>query len=801
MKFSKAWLQDYVKESLPEIEKLKETVTLNAFEIEEVTRVGDDDILDLKVLPNRAHDALGHKGVAQDICALLGLTFTDPNEYYQDEADTSVQDPKILADAGTCTRFMGVRIDGIQVTDSPDWLKERLNAIGQKSINSIVDITNYVQFAINKPMHAYDATLVSGNALIARYAKEGETLTTLDDKVIRLDTATLVITDEEKPLGLAGVKGGKFSGISPATTSIILESANFDPTLIRKTSQKYNIRTDASKRFENGIADSLVEDGLRLTIALVKKLNAGAKVGKVVDTSTRATPNYKVGVSVSEINGCLGTSYSLEEILDVFSRLGFTSEVVENPRTKMVTSAENYLGVPYKRGASVLRDAPTAFDCSSFTSWLYKESGYQIPRIAIDQYVASHPVSSEPNIGDLIFTNTGTVKTSEGSHYSQVLQQDIPEVAIRTESVEFLSGTKVEGGIDHNGMYVGDGYVIHASSTHGEVRKEKLAESSVFSKGYQFRTIINKEEARIVVTVPPERLDIRIKEDLIEEVVRIKSLSTIKGVLPKLERTGVPHKRLNYENKIRNILYRQGFSDIMTYSFGDEGEVEIVKGTAMDKEKLRSSLSTGVERAFQMNIVNAPLLNVQTVKLYEFGNVFTKTSERRHLALAIDDGKKKSSFTEEVDMLLSEMKRTLGVETIEYETKSIKPYVIEIDFDSLIESLPEQSVYEPLIQTDFLVSYTPVSPYPFIVRDIAVWVPSSVAWEDIHALALKIQSPLIVRIDCFDTFSKEVDGVKKTSYAFRFVLQSKERTLTDDEANSIANQIYDLLKEKGYEIR
>jgi phenylalanyl-tRNA synthetase beta chain len=127
--------------------------------------------------------------------------------------------------------------------------------------------------------------------------------------------------------------------------------------------------------------------------------------------------------------------------------------------------------------------------------------------------------------------------------------------------------------------------------------------------------------------------------------------------------------------------------------------------------------------------------------------------------------------------------------------------VIELDFDALIEALPEPAGYEPLAQNGNKTIYEPVSPYPFIVRDIAVWVPPSVEWDEIHALALQIDSPLIIRIDCFDTFSKEVDGAKKTSYAFRFVLQSQERTLTDDEANEIAERMYSLLKEKGYEIR
>lgn len=781
MKFPRAWLQEYSKDPLPEVAKLEEVVTFNAFEIEEVTKFGDDDILDIKVLPNRAHDALGHRGMARDMCALLGTTFQDPNEYYEGQGDSSVVSPNIITEDGkACMRFMAVRVDGIHVTESPEWLKNRLQSIGQKSINSIVDITNYVQFSLNRPMHAYDAALVSGNTLNARFAKTGETLLTLDDKELKLDEATLVIADAEKPLGLAGIKGGKFSGISETTTSVILECANFNPTLIRKTAQKYSFRTDASKRFENEIPDEVAEEGLRMTIALIKQLNPSAQIGTIVDVWNRKPWEYTVSVSVREINGVLGISYNETEIKDVFDRLNFkgriatTREIIE----EKLKDTEN---ATYKNPSSMREDAPHEFSCSSFVSYLF--FGIWQPSISIDKYVYGSKVSpSDAKWGDLVFSNTG-------------------EGRIRTETVQFLPGTKVESGIDHVGLYLGDGKVMHISKRTNKVVTEIILDSPSFAGGIAYARMVDVDEARFFVAVPSERLDIRLKEDLIEEVARVKGLPTIKGVLPAINRKGLPHKRLYYETKIKNILCEHGFSEIMTYSFGDTGEVEIVKGAALDKEKLRDKLASGVLGAFHMNLLNAPLLDIDTVKMYEFGNVFTRSDERRHLALALDDGKKKTSFIEEMDLILSEIKRELGVATLEYETASQKPYVIELDFDSLIAPLPEPTAYEPLVETKKEVAYQPISPYPFIVRDIAVWVPEGVTWDDIHSLAKTIESPLVVRISCFDTFEKEIDGVRKTSFAFRFVLQSNNRTLTDAEANEVTDRMYALLKEKGYEIR
>lgn len=638
MKFSKAWLQTYSKEPLKETKELEDVITLNAFEIEEVTKFGDDDIFDIKVLPNRAHDALSHRGIARDITALSGATFVDREEYYTGNGDASVASPKILVeDTQACTRCMSVRIDGVTVTDSPEWLKKKLESIGQKSINSIVDVTNYVQFAINKPMHAYDANLVEDATLVVRFAKKGEVLTTLDDKELSLDEKTLVIADTKKPLGLAGIKGGKFSGISSSTSSVILESANFNGVLIRKTSQAYNIRTDASKRFENEISDSLVEEGIRMTISLIKKLNGDAKVSAIVDVRGEEEKQRTIAVSLNEINSHLGTSYTKDDVLGVFSSLGFA----------------------------------------------FQEEG------------------------------------------------------------------------------------------------------EVFS-----------------VTPPLFRLDMVIKEDLIEEVVRIKGLSSVPSILPTISKQGIPHKRLYYENKIKNILYAHDFSDIMTYSFGDEGEVKIRKGLASDKEYLRSSLAKGLLSAFSLNMQNAPLLKVNLIKLYEFGNVFSKEGEKRELAILVDDGKKKSSYAEDIDYLLSEIRRELKASTFDYEVVSTKPYTVVIDFDAIIKDLPQPTSYEKLSSHQLTNSYATVSPYPFIVRDVALFVPTNISWETVEEIVKPHLTPLVVSFDLFDTFTKTFeDGSQKTSYAFRLVLQSYERTLTDGEANAVADAVYEALKGNGWEIR
>ncbi|MEN9880982.1 MAG: hypothetical protein RLZZ308_165 [Candidatus Parcubacteria bacterium] len=784
MKFFKPWLQDYIIETLPEDAVIVESLNKKAFEVEEVLVTASGTVFDIKVLPNRAHDALGHYGMAYELCAVLSLTFKKDMEIKEDNSylDALVYTPSVLiSDELACTRFASLRIDNITVGESPVWLKERLEAIGQRSINAIVDITNYVQFSLNKPMHAYDAETIVGS-IQARYAKEGETLITLDEKVLTLDTSTLVIADDEKVLGLAGIKGGKWSGISSTTTSVILESANFDPVHIRKTAEKYAIRTDASKRFENGIANSLVIEGLHMTANLIKDIYPNVKKSYVCDVYPKKDVPYHVGITVSELNAILGTQYDDAMIEKTFKQLSFSYECIV-PYDYIHTLYPTLIGALYKNPSSMRYDAPASFSCSSLISYLYK--GVWMPSLSIDKYVFSNKIThNECRFGDLVFANSG-------------------EGVIRYESVAFLRGTHVPEGVDHVGLFLENGNILHATKLHGVVVEETYEE---FAKGRVIvgfgRVVSDLSEKRYVVTVPATRLDIRIKEDLAEEIGRIVGYDTLTPLVPSLNRVGLPHKRMYYENKVRAVLLAHNFSEIITYSFGNEGDVKLKKGLAEDKELLRSTLGSGMKTSFASNLYNAPLIGEKTIRVFQFGSVFKGDSEFVHFSIGIDDGAKKSSFVEEGSKVMLEIKDILAVESFEYETVSVKPYVVELNFETLIAPLGEPSQYEASTYNTAITTYTPISPYPFITRDIAVWVPSDILWNDIATIINSVRDVLITRIDLFDTFIKSFeDGTKKTSYAFRLVIQSYKKTLTDEEANSVAGVVYNALQEKGWEIR
>lgn len=780
MKFLKSWIQEHIDGELPKEEVIIDVLSKKSLEVEEVTHLESDTLLDIKVLPHRQHDCFSHRGVARELCTLFSLkekVIKLPEVIYGgNQISIKVEDNKL------CPRYIGVKVENIKVENSPTWLKEKLEKLGQRSISNIVDITNFVMNDIGQPMHAFDADKVVGGITV-RLAKEGEKMTTLDSKEITMQGTETVIADDEGILALAGVKGGRKALVDENTKIIIFESANFNSTATRKSSDHHNIKTDASKRYEAVMTSEYASDAVDMACALMKEIVPACVIGRKVDIYNKKEVNYKVGVSLRDVNNLLGSNYTNKEVENIFTLSNFKFEKV-TPYEKLKSLSNSSIDKPYKLGASVLYDGGETFDCSSLVAYLYKEAGIAIPRISVDQYVFANKIDqSELKFGDLIFANS-----NEGKIYF--------------ESMEYLPKTKVGDGIDHVGIFVEENKVMHATRVYGKVVVETLGEFSKSRKivGYG-RVCEDLNEERYVITVPFERMDIRIKEDLIEEVGRVMGYDELPAILPVLNKKGLLHKRLYYETKIKNILLENGFSEIYTYTFGDKGEVSIMKGLAQDKEKLRTNLGEGVLRAIQMNILNAPLLGIDTVKVFEFGNVFLGNNERRNFSIAIDDGKKKTSFTEEVDLILSQIKRELQVEHLDYSTVSSKPYVIEVDFDKLIEGLEEQKSYETISQIEDGIIYKSVIQYPFIVRDIACWTPYGTTFDDVANVITSVKSPMIVRVDRFDEFTKEIDGIKKTSYAFRIVLQSKEKTLTDEEANEVASKVYNLLKEKGFEIR
>src|SRR3989344_2847943 len=331
MKISRNWLQTFFEKPLPEAQVIADALTFHAFEIESV----EGEILDVKVTPNRGHDALSHRGIAKEISAILNIQLSsDPiNDGHRKSIMEAVTDQVsvLVEDIELAPRYIAGYIKGVKVGPSPEWLAQRPEAIGQKSINNVVDATNFVMFDIGQPLHAFDAGKLQAHegkyAIEVRKAKEGEKMLALDEKTYSLESLMLVISDKNAgtTIGIAGMKGGALASITEATTDIILESANFNGASVRKTAKALNLRTDASSRFEQVIAPDLAGFGMRAAADLIMQLAGGELVGFADAYPTPRTP-VQVVLHAGHPTKTLGIEVTPETIRDCFTRLGLPFE-------------------------------------------------------------------------------------------------------------------------------------------------------------------------------------------------------------------------------------------------------------------------------------------------------------------------------------------------------------------------------------------------------------------------------------------------------------------------------------------
>lgn len=335
MKVSYNWLKEYVGDGIPSIVKLEELLTFHAFEVDGMEDVEDDTVIDVKILPDRSSDCLSHRGIAREIASLLPTTLiTDPLHTQAPELPPTDTVRVTIEDTEQCRRIAFVRMLGVEIKESPEWLQKRLRVLGQRPINTVVDATNYVMFALGQPLHVYDADILSQKDdtyhLGVRMAREGEKIITLskEDRVLDPSVQLIVDAHTDTPLSIAGVKGGAYAEVTTHTTHIILEAGNFNPQTTRKTAQKLKLPTDAAKRFENGISPDVVMPALRELVSLIHAIAGGTCVG-VADMYVSPIIQKKVTVMHTHIEKLLGILVRDDVVEDIFARIGCISETID----------------------------------------------------------------------------------------------------------------------------------------------------------------------------------------------------------------------------------------------------------------------------------------------------------------------------------------------------------------------------------------------------------------------------------------------------------------------------------------
>lgn len=314
--------------------------------VSEIYNIESDEIFEIGLTPNRA-DAMSHLGVARDIKAGLQQSEGIHTELVTPSVSTFRVDKRTLkigvdvADTKLCPRYCGVTISGVTVKESPQWLKNRLKAIGLTPKNNIVDITNYVLHDLGQPLHAFDASKIKGNKIVVKTAVEGTKFTTLDEVEHTLSAEDLMIYNDEVPMALAGIMGGKNSAVTESTSNIFLESAYFDAVSVRKSAKRHSINSDASFRFERGIDPSITEYALKRAVILIKELAGGEVTSDVADIYPKKIEGLQVFLNFGTLNRIVGQEIPKEVVKNILTSL----------EIKIVTISDAGLGLtipPYR---------------------------------------------------------------------------------------------------------------------------------------------------------------------------------------------------------------------------------------------------------------------------------------------------------------------------------------------------------------------------------------------------------------------------------------------------------------------
>lgn len=638
------WLKDYLNEDIPTPNELADLLTFHSFEIEAVTPVGDDVAIDIKILPDRGSDCLSHRGVAREIATLLNRPLVQDPLANKPKFPPTTEIKISIEDTTACPRFTASLVKGIKVGPSPDWLVKRLATLGMRSINNIVDATNYVMYALGQPLHAYDATKFTrgpaGWQFVIRPALAGEPVALLseggkaEERIITLKGGETLIVDgtSKTAVGLAGVKGGDFAAVDQSTTDIIIEAAHFNPSLTRRTARSVGIAIDASKRFENEPSRELPLYAQGEIIKLITDIAGGNFVG-LVDNYPAPSVRAKVEVDPGHVNALLGLSLTTEEVVGIIERLG---------------------------------------------------------------------------------------------------------------------------------------------------------------------AVVERASGHLICTGPFERNDLNLEADYIDEVGRIYGYSHVASVVPAPTTLAEINKQHYYSERIRNFLVARGFSEVITSSFREKDQIELLNALASDKGYLRSKLAPNLAEVLNRNVAYQDLLGTSDTRVFEIGTVFIKEDGKviEHSALGLGFRSKVSNYVPKDDAFLSdivvELEALLGTSLKFVKDKG----VFELNLSAAVADLPPPTAYDSVPRSQAIV-YQPFSIFPSISRDIAMWVAEGTAEEEVMTTLNQVAGPLRVRTTHIDTFTK--DG--RTSLAFRLVFQASNRTLTDEEINTVMNEVYATAVTRGWETR
>ncbi len=322
MKVLYNWLKEFVDVKAPATE-LRARLSLCGVAVDSIEESAAGPVLDAEITANRP-DCLGHYGMAREVAAIYRLPLKVVQPKLKEAAEKVADATRVEIEVpDLCGRYTARVLRGVKVQPSPDWLRQRLEAIGEKSINNVVDVANYVMFELGQPLHAFDLDKLNERRIVVRRARAGEKMRTLDGVERTLTKEMCVIADASRAVAIGGVMGGADSEIGFSTRNILLESAWFDPISVRRTSKALGLRSEASYRFERGADPEMAELASRRAAELIQQVAGGEILSGVVDVYPRSEVPKKIALARKELLRVLGSDVPDREIEEILSALGF----------------------------------------------------------------------------------------------------------------------------------------------------------------------------------------------------------------------------------------------------------------------------------------------------------------------------------------------------------------------------------------------------------------------------------------------------------------------------------------------
>jgi len=798
-------------------------------------------IVDVKTAANRS-DLQSVVGLSREVAAIANIDLKDMVE----AAESKGSGPAVEIEASPSLVSQLVLAEfklGASGKIDPKLLQlmaERLRASGIRPISPVVDVTNYVMLEYGQPLHAYDADKVT-LPLGSRLAKAGETLVTLDGVKCVLTVDDLVITDKTGVIGLAGVMGGAQTEITAGTNRIYLEAATFDGGRIRKTAKRFGLRSEASARFERGLPVQLAPLGLARAAELLNRA-AGAELQGGVTDVLRIWPwTQRIGLKIPVLNQLLGYELTAKEACQALSRFGISAVPFDIAR-----EARSHLGKPYVWGASFKKNGTNDFDCSYFTDYLYSLIGLRIGYTSLAQFEIGTPVEVDDlKPGDILFYNGhhdhvskdyGLSEVQNGDQHHSIegyyfLWSDADNKYVRVES-------KLGQHVGHNGLYVGDGRVVHAvkMEADGETWREREATGVVeedvetFTKNAGFlgarRFDDNLDTYVSVAAVPWWRTDLKLAVDLVEEIVRVLGYDRVPSTIPVWRPTTLKFDKTHRLNsRVKNLLSGAGLFEIMTYSFVGEDQLAAVGLKPENHLKLQNPLSS--EQAFLRTSLLPSHLQVlarnrtyaKAISFYELSKVFVPVEgdgqPDEPLRLAILVARPQDSYRHLkglLDALNLEFNVAFALTPVDEPNAFAPGRVAQISLAKKVigtvgqlnpallraNKIGGEAAYleldiEPILAAAAPKKFAGLNRFPGTSRDISFVAGSDVSWSEVLAALKGLHHATV-------TYVGEYAGanvpVGNRSLSLRLTLSYPDRTPTEEEAGRMEAQAWSVLERK-----